>query len=186
MGQLVRCKSCGYITEEGRLGDVCPACGVPRKMFEAYTDPVSVKRRRVISFDLHPIIVHFAVSYAVSALAVNLFILIFPDLFRQTATGAFRVFVGALPLVVIAAFFSGRFDGKIRFRRTTTPLLKTKTAIGIGFFCMALAAAVLTFVVGPYVVWVRLVDAVLLAGCVAAEFVQARIGVSMLNAMFPG
>jgi uncharacterized membrane protein len=155
-------------------------------MFEPYTDPVSSKRRRILSFDAHPIVVHFAISFSVSAFAVALFIIVFPSVFRQTATGAFRVFVGALPLVVIAAFLSGRFDAKVRFRKVKGLLLKRKTAIGIGFFCLSVIAAVLAFAVGPYVGWVRAVDAVLLAGCVGCAFQLGRIGSSLLCALFPG
>ena len=30
MKKYVRCKACGYIMEEGKVGDRCPACGAPR------------------------------------------------------------------------------------------------------------------------------------------------------------
>jgi len=31
MASLIRCKACGYITKEGKVKDVCPACGVLAK-----------------------------------------------------------------------------------------------------------------------------------------------------------
>ena len=43
MANLIRCKACGYVTREGKIKDVCPACGVPAKMFEPYTDPYRKK-----------------------------------------------------------------------------------------------------------------------------------------------
>lgn len=41
MEELVRCKSCGFIMEKGKLKDKCPACGVAAKMFEPYIEKVS-------------------------------------------------------------------------------------------------------------------------------------------------
>ena len=54
MGKLVRCKSCGFITRSASVKEVCPACGVPARMMEPYTDPLSEKRRR-FALDIHPV-----------------------------------------------------------------------------------------------------------------------------------
>jgi uncharacterized membrane protein/rubredoxin len=186
MAQLVRCKSCGYVTEEGKLKDVCPACGVPRKMFEPFTDTISSKRREILDLDIHPIIVHFAISFALSAFVLALSILAFPTLFRATVTGAIRVFGGALPLILIATFFSGRFDARVRFRKARSALLRIKTIVGIAFFLLAAASASLILLVGPFTPWVSIVDAILLAGCVCCAFILGRIGSRLLYALFPG
>ena len=186
MAELLRCKSCGYVAEVGKVGDVCPACGVPRKMMEPWKDPVSEKRRLLLSFDIHPIVVHFSISFVASAFVLALFVLVFPGLFRETVTGILRALEGVLPLAVIASFLTGLFDGTIRFRRTTTPLLKNKQLFGLAFFVTTAAAAILTFVVGPYETWVRIVDAVLLAGGVGCAVGLGRIGSRLLPALFPG
>ena len=186
MAILVRCRSCGFVIEEGRLGEVCPACGVPRKVFEPFADTVSRKRRMLLSFDLHPIIVHFPVSFGVSAFAVAVFVLAFPELFTDIATIVLAALTGVLPAVAALAIASGIFDGKIRFRRVTTPLLKRKIALGSLFFICSLAAAVLAFAVGPSAQWVRIVDAILLANCVAAAVGLGKIGTRLATAMFPG
>jgi uncharacterized membrane protein len=186
MAELMRCKSCGYVTEAGKVGEVCPACGVPRKMMEPWKDPVSEKRRLMLSFDIHPIVVHFSISFVASAFVLALFVLVFPGLFRETVTGILRALEGVLPLAVIASFLTGLFDGTIRFRRTTTPLLKNKQLFGLAFFVTTAAAAILTFVVGPYETWVRIVDAVLLAGGVGCAVGLGRIGSRLLPALFPG
>ncbi|MGA2977370.1 MAG: rubredoxin-like domain-containing protein [Spirochaetia bacterium] len=186
MAELLRCKSCGYIVEASRVGEVCPACGVPRKNMEAWKDPVAVKRRLFLSLDIHPILLHFAISFAASAFVLSLFVLILPQLFRQTVTGLLRGFVGVLPVAVLASFITGLFDGKTRFRRTTTLLLTRKKILGAIFFLLACAAAVLTYAVGPYVTWVRIADAVLLAGCVVCSAALGRIGKGLLEAIFPG
>ncbi len=78
MAELLRCKSCGYIVEAGRVGEVCPACGVPRKMMEPWKDPLSQRRRFLLGLDLHPIVDHFSVSFSACAVVVALFLLLFP------------------------------------------------------------------------------------------------------------
>jgi uncharacterized membrane protein len=186
MAELMRCKSCGYVAEAGAVGDVCPACGVPRKMMEPWKDPVSEKRRLLLSFDIHPIVVHFSVSFVASAFVLSLFVLVFPGLFRETVAGILRALEGVLPLAVIASFVTGLFDGTIRFRRTTTPLLKRKQLFGLVFFVTTAAAAVFSFAVGPYETWVRVADALLLAGGVASAAGLGRIGSRLLPALFPG
>jgi hypothetical protein len=186
MAELLRCKSCGYVIEANRVGDVCPACGVARKMMESWKDPVSDHRRMLLWLDIHPVIDHFSVSFAACAFVLALFVLLFPQLFRETATGIMRGFVGVLPVAVLASFITGLFDGKVRFRRTTTPMLKKKQAVGIVFFVATAAAAVLMYAVGPYVTWVRTVNVVLLAGGVVCAAGLGRIGRGLLSASFPG
>jgi uncharacterized membrane protein len=186
MAQLLRCRSCGYVLEESRAGEICPACGVPRKMLEPWTDPVSEKRRRVLGIDIHPILVHFPVAFTVTALVACLFSLAFPEAFRQGVTTLLRVLLAALPLVTIAAFCAGLLDGKIRFRRVTTPLLRRKMILGGVLFASTLAACLLTFLVGPYVPWVRIADALLLAAGFAAAVGLGLIGTKLVHALFPG
>ena len=186
MAELLRCRTCGYVVEAKRVGEVCPACGVPRKMMESWKDPVSEPRRYLLWFDVHPIIDHFSTSFAACAFVLALFVLLFPELFRETATGILRGFVGVLPVAVLASFVSGLFDGKARFRRTTTPLLKKKKVLGIVFFATTAAVAVLMYAVGPFVTWVRIVDVLLLAGGVVCAVGLGRIGRGLLSAIFPG
>jgi uncharacterized membrane protein/rubredoxin len=186
MARLMRCKSCGYVIEEGRLGDVCPACGVPAKLFDPWEDPVSPKRRTVLALDVHPIIVHFPVSFAVSALVAVLFALVFPQVFRQTVVAILRGLILALPVVAAAAIATGLIDGKVRFRKIGTPLLRRKIVLGSLFLASSAAALLLTFLVGPHVTWVRIVDAVLLANCVACSAGLGKIGTGLLCAAMRG
>jgi hypothetical protein len=186
MAELLRCKTCGYAIEANRVGEVCPACGVARKMMEAWKDPVSGRRRLLLWLGIHPIIDHFSVSFAASAFVLALFVLLFPELFRETATGILRGFVGVLPVAVLGSFVSGLFDGKTRFRRTSTPALMKKKVLGIVFFVSTAAAAVLMYAVGPYVTWVRMVDVLLLAGGVGCAVGLARVGRGLLSSLFPG
>jgi rubredoxin len=186
MAELMRCKSCGYVIDAKKLGEVCPACGVPRKMFEPWTDPVSPKRRKALELDLHPIVVHFPVAFAASALVVSIFVLAFPRVLQVVATSVLFVMVGVLPLMVIAGFLSGMYDGRLRFRRVTTPLLKRKMRIAGLFYVFSLAAAVLSFAVSDLPTWVRALDVFLLANCLLCAVGLGKIGTRLIVAMFPG
>jgi O-antigen/teichoic acid export membrane protein len=147
---------------------------------------VAPRRRALLRLDAHPIIDHFSVSFAASALVLALFTLLFPGLFRQPVTDLLRAFIGVLPLAVAASFVSGLFDGKVRFRRTATPLLRRKKVIGGLFFACAAAAAALTFLNGPLETWVSGADVALLAAAVVCAVSLGRIGGGLLQAIFPG
>ncbi len=92
MAELLRCKSCGYVAEAGKVGEVCPACGVPRKMMKSWKDPVSPRRRLVLWLDLHPIVDHLTVSFTASAFLLSLVIRVLPGFHERTVTD---IMVGA-------------------------------------------------------------------------------------------
>ena len=186
MAELLRCKSCGYVVEVAKVGEVCPACGVPRKMMEAWKDPVSDRRRMILGLDIHPIILHFSISFCASAFVLALVALVLPALYPEQVAGILKAFLGVLPLAVIASFLSGLLDGKVRFRRTNTPALSRKKLLGGSFFVLTVAAAALAFVVGPYIAWVRGVNVVLLAAGVLCSGSLARLGKGLLHSAFPG
>jgi peptidoglycan/LPS O-acetylase OafA/YrhL len=186
MAELMRCRSCGYVTEAGKVGDACPACGVPRKMMDPWKDPVSERRRLFLWLDVHPIVDHFSVSFAASAFVLALVVLILPDFFPETLTDIFRGFVGVLPLAVIVSFVTGIFDARVRFRRSSTPVLIRKKLLGLAFFVFSVFAAAVVFFVGPYVPWARLVDAIVLSAGVVCAVRLGRLGQGLLQAIFPG
>ncbi len=186
MAQLMKCRSCGFVMSEDALKDSCPVCGVPRKMFEPFTDTVSARRRWILRLDIHPIVVHFAVSFAVSAFGASLFTLVFPAVLRRTMTAGLRLVVALLPVVLILSYITGRYDAHIRFRRARSPYLRQKKQVGVIFFCLSAATAALLFGVGPFVWWVQAADAVLLAGCTVCAFLQGRVGGHLMEGLFPG
>jgi uncharacterized membrane protein len=155
-------------------------------MMESWKDPVAEGRRFVLSFELHPIIDHFAVSFVAAAFVLSLFVLLFPQLYRQTATGLLRGFVGVLPFAVLAAFISGLIDGKARFRRTSTRALSRKKIIGATFFVVSAGAAALLFLAGPFETWVREACAALLAAGVVCASLLGRLGSALAKAVLPG
>jgi hypothetical protein len=140
MDTLVRCKTCGYVMEAGKVGEKCPACGVSAKQFEPYDDKLSDRRRLLMSLDIHPVVVHLPQAFAASLVVLAALLSVLADgPFRLELLDAARVLGAVLPFSVAAAFAAGLFDGKLRFRRVITPVLIRKMIVGGFFFLASLA-----------------------------------------------
>ncbi len=186
MAAMMRCKSCGYTIAEEKLKDACPACGALRKMFEPWTDPLGPKRRALLEMELHPIVIHFTVAFSASAFALSLFSLAFPRFLAGLATNMFVVMAALLPLTVLAGWAAGVFDGKVRFRRVTTPLLVRKMVMAGAVFLESLAAAALMLAFGLDPAWVRVVMAVFLGLALGTVAMLAKVGMALAGAKLPG
>ncbi len=181
MQERIICKACGYVMEQRTLKDKCPACGVPSKMFVPYTERISPPRNRVLQLDLHPILVHFTQAFSLTLPALCLIAWAFLPAQPNPVTGAIGVLSVALPFVVLLTFLAGMLDGKIRFRRLTTPLLQTKLVWGALLFvlsCALLAAALLH----PSL---PLMLALSAPAAICSSYL-GLLGVRMINAAFPG
>lgn len=185
MPQTVICKVCGFVLTAETLPDVCPACGVPAKMFVPHDERIAPRRKRLLALDLHPIVVHFVQAYLATIL-----VLAWLAVLRGGGSGrmgaVLTLLAYALPVVVAAASAAGLFDGKIRFRKVTTPLLVKK---------MKLAGALFVFACGILVCVVRdpalspmslVAMGVLSLMAMTCASVLAIWGVSLLNSRFPG
>ena len=186
MANLIRCKACGYVTCEGKIKDVCPACGVPAKMFEPYADPVSEKRRMILGLHIHPIMVHFP-----QAFAITLFLLAVSSYFATVKIkwilfDAIIVISALLPYFVILALLTGLFDGKIRFRKLTTPFLKRKFIIGLLFLIISIALAFVAFAGEFPASPLREYFTLLTIIAVACGAGLGLIGGHLMEAKFPG
>lgn len=186
MANLIRCKSCGYVTEEGKVHDVCPACGVPAKMFEPFTDPVSPQRRMILKLDIHPILVHFTVAFTFSLLLLNIGAFFIKGKLLEDMYTTAKLLAFFLPITAVLSFCAGLFDGKIRFRKVTTPLLKAKIAASIVFFILTVVYFSLLIKFG----FVAPVELGIMAGVISLALGHviflALIGTSLLEAKFPG
>jgi rubredoxin/uncharacterized membrane protein len=131
------CNVCGYIVGKGFHGDLCPACGAPETAFVPYEDPVSPERRKILDLHLHPVIVHFPQAFSVFMLFLLGMGFIMQGSLKTDALTASRVLSVFLPLSVIAAVFSGMIDGKARFNRLATPMLKKKILVGTLFLILS-------------------------------------------------
>ncbi|MDP2791823.1 MAG: hypothetical protein Q8O15_08740 [Rectinemataceae bacterium] len=195
MAGFVRCKACGYVMEKGKIGDKCPACGVPAKMFEDFDDRISARRRLILGSHIHPVIVHAPQGLAFIVLLLALFGLVFP-VFSSDISTSIRVLCIVLPISAIGAFLSGLLDGKTRFRKVTTPLLVRKMIAGIVF--LAASCVMLLLAPGSGIAVTGAVSGVLTANGTIIAFLAANLvafgcsvvlglwGAGLINAKFPG
>ena len=148
MDDFVRCKACGYITTRKRLGTVCPACGVPAKMFEAYKHPLSAARRIPLDLHTHPVAVHFPQAFCLILFLLSLAVAMLPEHhFVRDLYSTQKVLALILPFFVLLSFATGLYDAKLRFRKWTTPFLQKKIFLG-GLLFFHLAGAVRTGRIG--------------------------------------
>jgi uncharacterized membrane protein len=184
---MVRCKACGYIMKEGKLGDRCPACGAPRTAFEPYTDPMARPRRRVLDLQLHPIATHFPIVFVVAVLVFSIAIPFLTGDARTMLVGTVKILSLLLPLVVILAFLVGLWDGHIRFRKIgNSKILKTKIIYAVFLFIVSAALAVIVWT-GEYSAFGVTLGAILLgAAGIILVFLLGTLGTSVLGAAFPG
>ena len=181
MKELVRCRPCGFVIEADKLGDVCPACGLPRKVFEPYRERVSRNRLVLLNFDLHPIVIHLSQALVIAipllAIVTNLFKQFQPEMLKNVL--AFSVFV--FPFTLIMAIITGVIDGLTRFKTLATPILRVK----IIFSLIILMLSVALFFIAPrenlYILTIVL--SILSLG---AGFQLGLWGKKLINVILPG
>lgn len=178
MPDAVICKSCGYVMRRSRLRDRCPACGVPSRQFQPYTDPMSFRRRLLLTLDIHPVLAHFPQAFTFSILGLSVAVRFLSNPWLPKALACLELLCLALPFTVALAFLAGLLDGRVRFRRVATPLLERKMALGSLFFLcslgLALAPTSLPVITG------------LSAAAFACSAGLGWIGTKLLNSSFPG
>jgi rubredoxin len=181
MKDLVRCRPCGYVMEADKLGDVCPACGLPRKVFEPYRERVSRNRLMILNFDLHPIVIHLsqALVFAIPLLVIitNTFDQFYPEILKNVVI--FSVFV--FPFTLAMAIITGIIDGLTRFKTLATPLLRVKIIFSIIILSLSIAIFFVARNEDQYVLTIILSILSLAAG------VQLGLwGKKLINVILPG
>lgn len=182
----MRCKACGFVTRQSNIKDVCPACGVPAKMFEPYTHPVSLQRRRILDLHTHPVMVHFPQAFALTLCLLSFGAFFVPAVLRESLFSTMQVLSVLLPFFVIIAIVAGLVDGKLRFRRVTTPLLKKKIGLAVVSLVTSVALAFLAFpgqfaTPSAHMIYFLLTLVASLCGALLG-----LIGGKLLDARFPG
>ena len=126
MKELVRCRPCGFVMEADKLGDVCPACGLPRKVFEPYRERVSLNRLKLLNLDLHPIAIHLSQALVIAipllAFLTHFAQSLYPEVLKNVLIFSLVVF----PFTLVLAILTGVVDGLTRFKTLKTPLLRVK------------------------------------------------------------
>lgn len=181
MKELVRCKPCGYVMEAGKLKDVCPACGMPRKAFEPYRERVALNRLFILSLDLHPIAIHLSQTFVFLIPALLIFTRFVPGFQYEMFTNVLVFSLYAFPLTLIAAILTGILDGLFRFKTLTPPLLRLK----IIFSSIIIVLAVAMFFVakdGNY----GIITILLSLGCLFCAVRLGLLGKHLIDVILPG
>jgi rubredoxin len=126
MKELVRCRPCGFVMEADKLGDVCPACGLPRKVFEPYRERVSRNRLILLNFDLHPIVIHLSQAFVIAIPILTIITNFFRDFQPEILKPVLIFSVYVFPFTLFLAIITGIIDGLTRFKTLATPLLRVK------------------------------------------------------------
>ncbi len=146
MSPLMRCRVCGYIAAENKIGDKCPACGAPRAAFEPYTDRISERRRKLLDLHLHLMLVHFPQAFSVAVMALALAPLIFTGQAEELFYATLKILALALPASAAASLAAGVFDGKTRFKQVRrSPILKRKLVLSSLLFVSSAAGAIVVW-----------------------------------------
>jgi rubredoxin len=126
MKELVRCRPCGFVIEADKLGDVCPACGLPRKVFEPYREKVSRNRLILLGIDMHPIAIHLSQTFVILIPVLILFTKVFPNFYFDMFSNVLQFSLFVFPFTLIIAIITGVVDGLTRFKSLKPPLLRIK------------------------------------------------------------
>ncbi|MHA1945166.1 MAG: hypothetical protein ACXAC6_13490 [Candidatus Hodarchaeales archaeon] len=127
------CRLCGYVRQVGK-GGVCPACGAREKAFLPYEHKASKERRMFLKLDVHPVSVHFTISYIAVIALLYVLSLFSSELLGISIEGTRDLQILFFPLLVIGGGITGIVDGKVRFRKLTTPYLQRKIILGSVLF----------------------------------------------------
>lgn len=143
MRSHIQCGVCGYIGEDSKIKQVCPACGAPLSSFVHYEYGINEKRLSNLSMHLHPILVHFPISIAFLS-----FIFLLIAFFMGSGDNNQWILIEKiisiiLPFSIIAAMAAGLFDAKSRLLSAVGRLQKQKIKIGTLFLVVSCISAIL-------------------------------------------
>ncbi len=182
---LLRCRACGYIIDQDKLKDVCPACGLPKTVFEPYKENISRKRSFILNLHMHPITVHFPQAFVVVLIPFILLGIFLGQIYGQDMLTTARVLSLLLPFFSLLAVLTGLIDAKVRFKKLTTPALKIKILFAGIFFILSCMIAVFVFLFG-FQTNAAAAVIILLLLCVGCQIVLGHIGAKLLGARLGG
>jgi rubredoxin len=181
MKELVRCRPCGFVIEADKLGDVCPACGMPRKVFEPYRERVSRNRLILLNFDLHPIAIHLSqalvIAIPILVIVTNFFKQFQPEILKNVLL--FSAFI--FPFTLVLAIITGVIDGLTRFKTLATPILRVKIIFSLIILSLSIA---LFFIVPSGKLYVLTI--ILSIFSLGAGFQLGLWGKKLINVILPG
>lgn len=184
MKEYLKCRACGFIMDKDGAPDICPACGVPKKVFEDFKYNITPRRKLIMDLNLHPIMLHL--PQAITGLIPFFAVL---SLITDASLGikflyTVEIITYILPLSVSAAAITGVFDGKNRFKKLSTPALKKKIILASVLLILTTAMPSLVFTMGIKEALFPLIGLSMLA--LANEALLSKIGIKLIYAYLPG
>jgi len=146
LNKLYKCKVCGFVKKSKTLPDLCPACGFKGKIFEEFEPTVSAKRRKALELHTHSALVHFPIAVITYIFVFNLFILAKIIPWHSVFAASLKAMVWLLPFVTLIGMLSGLYDGKLRFKKINTPLLKKKLFLSVFLIAISTLLFVLQYI----------------------------------------
>jgi O-antigen/teichoic acid export membrane protein len=186
MKQRVVCGVCGYVMDASGKVDACPACGAAAKAFKPYVSNLSEKRDKMLENGLHPMLVHFPVSFAVFTFFFTIISALTDGVTRQLLQSTVTVLTICLPFTAVGAMLSGILDGNARFKKITTPALVKKIVFGDLFLLSSIGMILLVLLSGLQTTATLIVFLTCnLIALVSATFL-GLIGKTLVRARTPG
>ncbi len=143
MRSYLKCSVCGYIGEENKIKQVCPACNAPLASFEHYEYGINEKRLSNLNLHLHPALTHFPISIA----GLSFIILIIAFSMKNDTNSAWilieKIISIILPFTIIATMAAGLYDAKARLKDAIGRLQKQKIQLGTFFLIVSGISAIL-------------------------------------------
>jgi hypothetical protein len=167
--------------KESDLGDVCPACGLPRNVFEPYRERVSANRLLILSLDIHPIAIHLSQTFVALTPLLIFFHMVFPNFQETIAHSVITFSIWALPLSLVLSFISGIVDGITRFKTLRTPLLKSKIIFSIAILILSFTQLII-FTPNEY----NLVTIVISLASLGCAVKLGLLGKHLIDVILPG
>jgi len=143
MRSHIQCGVCGYIGEESKIKQVCPACGAPLSSFQHYEYGINEKRLSNLNLHLHPILVHFPISISILSFVFLLIAFFMGSESNNQWILIEKIISIILPFSIIAAMAAGLFDAKSRLRDVVGSLQKQKIKLGTFFLVVSCVSAIL-------------------------------------------
>lgn len=179
--ELVRCRPCGYVMKASDLGDVCPACGLPRNVFEPYRERVSANRLFVLNLDIHPISIHLSQTFVAFTPVLIAFHSIFPYFQTVIIHSVINFSIFVFPFALIISIVSGIIDGITRFKTLRTPMLWSKVILSSLILTISFIKF-FTFTPGEYTLFIFLLSLASLTCAIKLGL----IGKGLINVILPG
>ncbi len=142
---IMQCNACGFVINKNKIKEMCPACGLPRKVFKELKDEITPQRRFVLELDLHPFAVHFTQAIGVGFLLLIVSMTVLDNSVKTDFLIISKWLCYFLPFSTLFTVVLGFFDAKIRFKRVLTPFLKLKIGLSIVLFIISCTNFILAY-----------------------------------------